>query len=311
MIRIRENFLALHQNRVINLHPLVKNPVPPKSDALPQWTKMESELSWKMLSFLEFSQGFFDVRVQSDASILYFILLNEINSLVLKSHRISRSIASSSIDALCEDWKVEQLKAQGVLVESETGRLVEGWFHSWTPFPSISQCINFTTSWVLSRNLLGLADFLKASSAAVGGTQVRSAMQVQLVFDPRSYGRFVATKYASQTPEMIIFFCKRWYIQDVSEKIIHDVWSHFFLACFFFQKSIMRFLCFIDISLIWLFSQCFFFFFFFFSRTKILPFWSFSIDAVQVLQATEMLFSELGSADEADLLMLGLAWCWH
>ena len=37
-----------------------------------------------------------------------------------------RSLETPELDALCEEWKIAQLKAQGVVVESHTGRLVEG-----------------------------------------------------------------------------------------------------------------------------------------------------------------------------------------
>lgn len=66
----------------------------------------------------------------------------------------SRSLETPELHGLCEEWKIQQLKAQGVVVESETGRLVEG-----------------------------LADFLKTSMlrgaiGQVGTAQVREAMQV-------------------------------------------------------------------------------------------------------------------------------------
>lgn len=66
----------------------------------------------------------------------------------------SRSLETPELNAICEEWKIEQLKAQGVVVESETGRLVEG-----------------------------LADFLKTSMlrsavGPLGTSQVREAVQV-------------------------------------------------------------------------------------------------------------------------------------
>jgi hypothetical protein len=35
-------------------------------------------------------------------------------------------LETPELNAICEEWKIEQLKAQGVVVESDTGRLVEG-----------------------------------------------------------------------------------------------------------------------------------------------------------------------------------------
>eukprot|EP00913_Durusdinium_trenchii_P016392 g15408.t1 len=73
-------------------------------------------------------------------------LLAELEQTKAKSRSLD---VRPELDQRCEEWKIQQLNAQQVVMESDTGRLVEG-----------------------------LADFLQASFAAMSAAQVHEALQV-------------------------------------------------------------------------------------------------------------------------------------
>ena len=66
----------------------------------------------------------------------------------------ARSLETPELNAICEEWKIEQLKAQGVIVESDTGRLVEGRRRRQQRLGSLGNSLgnqsgNFWQRWVL------------------------------------------------------------------------------------------------------------------------------------------------------------------